>query len=92
MHRHSGSTLVRGAQYHTTEARPYTSGVPETFGQRLRTTLDYEQRAYLSLRGGKAASRPRVAIRDEGCDAADTVSICKERRMPLISNRYMLEA
>jgi len=28
---------MRGAQYHTTKARPYTSGVSETFGDRLRS-------------------------------------------------------
>jgi len=36
-HLHSGSTLMRRAQYHTTDARPYTSRVPETFGERLRS-------------------------------------------------------
>jgi transcriptional regulator with XRE-family HTH domain len=33
----SGSTLMRGAQYHTTRTRPYTSRVAETFGDRLRS-------------------------------------------------------
>jgi len=36
-HLHSGSTLMRDAQYHTPKAHPYTSGVSETFGDRLRS-------------------------------------------------------